>query len=142
MQKILIASDHSGFKAKSTVYTFLLTQGYKVTDLGTNSDDRVDYPDFAKKLCENLQHDQIGILVCGSGQGMAMTANKYKTIRAAVCPTVEHARLSRAHNNANVLCLAERMNTDVELIDITKMFLSTQFEGGRHLERVNKISVL
>ena len=138
---ILIASDHAGLDLKSHLigrFPFLPWQ-----DLGTNETASVDYPDYATKLCEALEPQlpfACGLLICGSGQGMAMRANRYAFIRAALCWNEEASALSRRHNDANVLCLAARL-TDVALAErITQTFLSTDFEGGRHQGRLVKLS--
>lgn len=138
MNKILIASDHAGFDYKQQIIS---KNSDIYIDMGPISDNRIDYSDYADKLCLDIKDGVLGILVCGSGQGMAMAANKYKHIRAALCPTVEHAKMARAHNNANVLCLGSRMNTIEEVAEIIEVFKTTKFEAGRHLERINKFSI-
>lgn len=115
-------------------------QGYAVQDFGTDSADAVDYPDVVHPLCRWLSGDRRGILLCGSGNGVAMTANKYSHIRAAVCWSGELARLARAHNNANVLCLPARFITTNQALEMLHLFLTTAFEGGRHQRRVDKIA--
>lgn len=140
--KIFIASDHAGFELKETLISHFKPD-FEFIDLGPKSLDRVDYPDFAKAVSKKLkdQIDSIGVLVCGSGQGMVMTANKFSHIRAALCTSTELAELSRAHNDANVLCLGARTVEESLNIQIFKTFVSTSFEGGRHLTRVNKIKI-
>ena len=142
--KIAIAADHAGFEGKERVKKMLDEIGVEYTDLGTNSVDSVDYPDYARKVGEAVAAGEFdkGILVCGSGTGMAIAANKVPGIRAAVAWNEEIARLSRQHNNANVLSLAARYITDEEQSKIVKAWLSTDFEGGRHERRVEKIEAI
>jgi len=142
--KILIASDHAGFELKEYLKK-KLTQ-YFFEDLGPSSESRVDYPDFAKKVCEKIKPEdtnqnptQFGVLICGSGQGMAMTANKYPHIRAALCWDHTTARLSREHNNANILCLGGRLIPFSLACEIFEIFMKTEFAKGRHSDRVKKI---
>lgn len=142
MKKIVyIASDHAGFELKNKITNYYLNVEW--IDLGCFNTDRVDYPDYAKKLSLELleKPEAVGILICGSGQGMAMTANKFEHIRAALCWDIESAKLSRAHNNANILCLGERLIDNEYAIQIVKAFLDTDFESGRHEERVKKIKI-
>ena len=140
LKKIFIASDHAGFPLKKKVSDFLRSKNFEVDDLGPISEDRCDYPDYASKLSQSITEDSLfGVLICGSGQGMAMTANKYSHIRAALCWNRESSQLSRQHNNANVLCLGARLLTEETILDIADAFFTTDFEGGRHLDRVNKI---
>lgn len=140
MDKIFIASDHAGFELKSQ----LISQATSVEfiDLGTDSPESVDYPDFAEKLAKKLKEHPggIGCLVCGSGQGMAIKANRYSHIRAALCYSVPVTKLAREHNNANVLCLGARFATLEQAAEILNTFISTEFEGGRHAGRVDKLS--
>jgi len=141
--KIFFGSDHAAFDQKKAVFD-LLKNDHEVEDLGSYDDDRVNYPDYAvavsKKVLENPESR--GILLCGSGIGMSITANKFKGIRAALCRTVEEAQLSRQHNDANVLCLGAR-TTDLELIwEIVKTWLTTDFESGRHSDRLAIIEKL
>ena len=142
--KIAIAADHAGFEGKERVKKTLDEIGVEYTDMGTNSVDSVDYPDYARKVGEAVAAGEFdkGILVCGSGTGMAIAANKVPGIRAAVAWNEEIARLSRQHNNANVLSLAARYITDEEQSKIVKAWLSTDFEGGRHERRVEKIEAI
>ena len=139
--KIAIAADHAGFEEKEKVKKTLDDLGVEYTDMGTNSPDSVDYPDYARKVGEAVVKGEFdkGILVCGSGTGMAIAANKVPGIRAAVAWNEEIARLSRQHNNANVLSLAARFIPDEEQEKIVKAWLETDFEGGRHERRVEKI---
>ena len=137
MKKIFIASDHAGFKLKESI----LKKFSNITDLGAKSEDSVDYPDFAKKLSQkvSINKGSFGILVCGSGMGMAITANKRKNIRAALCYSAKNTQLSRLHNNANIITLGERLIDKKTAFKLIKIFLNTKFEGGRHLKRVKKI---
>ena len=140
--KIAIGGDHAGYELKVKIINMLEKQGYIVEDFGPFSDASVDYPDFVHPLATAIEKKQYdyGILICGSGNGVAITANKHKKIRAALCWNETLAKLARAHNNANILCLAGRF-IDFELAeDIVKSFLTTGFDGGRHLRRVRKIS--
>jgi ribose 5-phosphate isomerase B len=142
-KSIFIASDHAGLEMKSHLLGRFPFLPWK--DLGPLSADSVDYPDYADKLCVALKdrlNDSRGVLICGSGQGMAMRANRYSYIRAALCWTDEIAKLARQHNDANVLCLAGRITTLPSSDVILKFFLATDFEGGRHQRRVDKLSNL
>lgn len=139
--KIFIASDHAGFPLKKKVTDFLIQQNFTVEDLGPLSEERCDYPDFATLVSQSINEEtHYGVLMCGSGQGMAMRANKFPHIRAALCWNRESAQLSRQHNNANVLCFGARLLTEEVILDLTEAFFNTEFEGGRHQSRVNKIS--
>ncbi len=139
-KKIFIAADHAGFSLKQILIEQLTKSGFKVTDLGCNSAEKsVDYPDYAQKLCKKLT-SEFGILICGSGIGISIAANRFKHIRAALCHNVTAAKLTRAHNDANVLCLGARMVSEKTALAITKNFFSTKFEGGRHEKRVTKLS--
>ena len=141
MKKVCIGSDHAGFAVKTSILRWLTEQGYEVADSGTYSDLAVDYPDFAHKVAMSIsgRASEIGILVCGSGQGVSMTANKYAHIRAALCWTGEIASKAREHNNANVLCLPGQCLGEEEANQIVETFLSTEFQGGRHLRRIQSI---
>jgi ribose 5-phosphate isomerase B len=139
-----IASDHAGFEAKQLSKEILESMGLTPIDFGTHSPDSVDYPDYAvqvSKLIQSGEH-KFGILICGSGQGMCMTANKFSNIRAALVYSGNIAKLSRQHNNANVLCLPGRELSRNQLEEIFKNSFDTEFEGGRHDRRVNKIHTL
>lgn len=141
--KIVIASDHAGFETKQKIINTFKNK-FEVVDFGPLTDERTDYPDYADKVATHIARHagEIGILVCGSGQGMAMRANKYPQIRAALCWSEESAQLSRAHNDANILCLGGRL-LDFDLIcKIISTFMSTPFEGGRHADRVKKIAAV
>lgn len=138
---ILIASDHAGWELKNHLIEFMSKNGVELTDLGTNTLESVDYPDYAHRLCSNFK-SQFGILICGSGNGMCMAANKWQGIRAALCWDVDTARLARAHNNANVICLPARFLCIDDAIDILTTFLETDFEGGRHIKRMMGIDIV
>ncbi|MES2558608.1 MAG: ribose 5-phosphate isomerase B [Bacteroidota bacterium] len=140
--KIAIGGDHAGFTYKQVITEMLTGQGHTVTDFGPSSDASVDYPDHTHPLAISVEkgETELGILICGSGNGVAITANKHQGIRAALCWNDELGGLARQHNNANVLCLPARF-IDIELAKkIVTAFLNTPFEGGRHLTRVNKIA--
>lgn len=139
--KIAIAADHGGFELKNSMVEYIKSLGNEVVDLGTNSADSVDYPDYAKKVCEEIQKGncELGILICGTGIGMSLAANKFKGIRAACVSDVYSAKMSRNHNNANVLCIGARVVGDEVAKLIIKTFLENKFEAGRHQRRVDKI---
>ena len=141
-KKICIASDHAGFKLKENIKNFLINKNISVIDLGPFNESSVDYPDFAKKATSRIKSKKsdIGILVCGSGTGMAITANKTKKIRAAVCYNTKSTRLSREHNNANIIALGSRLTKKNDAFKLVSIFLNTKFEGGRHQRRVKKIN--
>jgi len=141
LKKVSLSSDHAGFNLKESIKTFLIKKKIKVIDLGPQNTDSVDYPDYAKKLARNIiaKKSDMGILVCGSGTGMAMSANKFKKIRAAVCYNKASTRLSRQHNNANIIALGARLTKRANAIKLVNVFLNTKFEGGRHLRRVKKV---
>ncbi len=140
-KKISLASDHAGFKLKEKIKKNLKKKKFTVVDLGPKTDSSVDYPDFAKKVARSVasKKSNIGILVCGSGTGMAMSANKIKKIRAAVCYNRASTSLSRKHNNANILALGSRLTNKSTALKLVNIFLNTKFEGGRHLRRVKKV---
>jgi len=141
--KIVIGCDHAGFKYKEKIADILEKKGFQITDFGCFSEDSVDYPDFAHPVAEAVEKNESirGVLICGSGNGVCMTANKHKNVRAALCWTNEIARLSRQHNNANIVCIPARFIDFEMATDIVNTFLSTSFEGGRHQKRVSKIPV-
>ena len=141
MNKILIASDHAGFKLKNEIKRFLIKKRKKILDVGTKNSNSVDYPVFAHKLSKRINRDRnsFGILICGSGIGMDMTANKYKNIRAALCYDLKSTKLSRQHNNANVMALGARLTKKKIALKCVNAFLNTKFKGGRHLRRIKKI---
>ncbi|PIT98610.1 MAG: ribose 5-phosphate isomerase B [Bdellovibrionales bacterium CG10_big_fil_rev_8_21_14_0_10_45_34] len=143
MKYLYVGADHAGFALKSELVSYLNSAGsslnLKIVDLGTNNSDSVDYPDFAEKVAQSVGVNAFGLLICGSGQGMAIKANRYGHVRAALCWSVEIAELARKHNNANVLCLPGRfVSTDLAK-EILQVFLHTDFEGGRHAKRVDKL---
>ena len=139
--KIAVGSDHAGFELKQNIIEHLSDRNMNYVDFGTSCLDSVDYPDYAKKVAEEVNSNDLimGILVCGSGQGMAMTANRFKNVRAAICHNSDVAKVTRQHNDANVLCLGSRFIDISEAIKCVDVFLSTDFEGERHLKRINKI---
>jgi ribose 5-phosphate isomerase B len=142
--RIALGADHAGFLAKESIKKYLESAGYPVNDAGTWSEESVDYPDFAIKVARRVQQgqDDLGILVCGTGIGMAIAANKIGGVRAAVAHDGLTARLSREHNDANVLALGARVLSEHQIIEVAASFLSAQFLGGRHQRRVDKISEL
>ena len=141
MKKIYISSDHAGYNLKENIKR-KFKKKYIFLDLGTNNSKiSVNYPDFAHRLCKKVSNDakNIGILVCGSGMGMSMAANKHKKIRAAVCYSVKNTKLSRLHNNANIITLGSRLTKKDTAFKCIEAFINTKFEGGRHKKRVEKI---
>jgi len=139
--KVLLASDHAGFNLKEFIKKILLKNGNKVLDLGTKNNNSVDYPDYAHLLSKKIKKNKkdFGILVCGSGTGMVMAANKHKNVRAALCYNVKSTKLSRKHNNANVMTIGSRLTKRNVALKCVKVFLNTDFDGGRHSRRVKKI---
>lgn len=144
MARIIIGSDHAGFPLKETMNQYLADMGYGVTDVGTDCTESVDYPDFAARVAEKVSSGEFerGILVCGSGVGMTIVANKFPHIRAVLSLDEETARLSRQHNDTNILVLAGRRTDGNTAKAITRMWLNTEFEGGRHQRRIDKIEDL
>ena len=144
MPKIAIGCDHAGFDHKEKLKNWLEKNGYETKDFGTYSNESTDYPDFAHPVADAVEKNQfeMGILICGSANGVAMAANKHKGVRAAVCWLEEVASLSRLHNNANILCLPARFISYQDAENITDRFLHESFEGGRHQRRVNKIGTV
>jgi len=140
-KKVCIASDHGGFNLKEIIKDHLIKKNISIIDLGPFENKTVDYPDYAKKVANRIKakKSDVGILVCGSGTGMAISANKTKTIRAAVCYNANSTRLSREHNNANIISLGARLTSKKLSLKLVNIFLKTKFEGGRHIKRVNKI---
>src|SRR5687767_10824326 len=140
--KIAIASDHAGFEEKERLKPMLTEMGIEFEDLGSVAEESVDYPDYARKVAEEVSHGRVdqGLLVCGSGTGMAIAANKVPGVRAAVAWSEETARLARQHNDANVLAVGARTTPPTDIPKIVRAWFSTEFEGGRHAARVNKIS--
>ena len=143
MRKNYIGADSAGYFLKEEFKSYLIGKGYEVKDCGTDSDASCHYPVFASAVCENVQRDgdsAFGILICGTGIGMSMCANKYDGIRAAVCGDTFSARMTRCHNDANVLCIGARVTGSCLATDILDSFLGAEFEGGRHAVRVGMIS--
>jgi ribose 5-phosphate isomerase B len=141
LEKIIIASDHAGFRLKEKLVKWLIKNRYEVKDLGCFSEDSVDYPDYAHPLALAVEKGEFayGITICGSGNGINMASNKHKGIRSAVCWSEDIGRLARAHNDANICALPGRFLSEAEAIQIIKTFLVTPFEGGRHKRRIEKI---
>jgi len=141
---IAIGADHAGYEFKSAIVEILQNKGLEVKDHGTYSVDSVDYPDFAHPVASAVQNNEagFGILICGSGNGVAITANKHQNVRAALCWQVDLAKLAREHNNANVLCLPARFVSLAVAEEMVNTFIDTNFEGGRHEKRVGKISCM
>lgn len=140
--KIAIGADHAGFEYKAKLIAELTAKGHELTDFGTHSSESVDYPDFAHPVASDIEAKkaELGILICGSANGVAITANKHQGIRAAICWLPELAALARQHNNANIVCIPARFISPREASEIVNTFLNTPFEGGRHSRRVEKIS--
>lgn len=140
MQKIIIASDHGGFNLKKQIIEYLKNKGYDYEDCGCYTQESCDYPIYAKKVAEAVINDNVkGILVCGTGIGMSIAANRYKGIRASHCTDTFSARMTRLHNNSNILCLGERITGIGLALDIVDIWLHTEFEGGRHQKRIDMI---
>lgn len=142
--RIAIGADHGGFRLKERVRAFLEGEGHEVHDFGTYSEESVDYPDVGGKAARAVARGEFdcGILICGTGIGMSITANKVKGVRAALCHEGYTARMARAHNNANVLCMGGRVLGEELALEVVRAFLATSFEGGRHAHRVAKIATL
>lgn len=141
---VAIGGDHAGYDLKKVIVELLQKRGYTVKDFGPHSGDSVDYPDFVHPVATGVHSGQydLGVVICGSGNGVCMTANKHSDIRAALCWQPELASLARQHNNANVLCMPARYISEEEGIAITNAFFDAEFEGGRHQRRVDKINLL
>ena len=141
IKRVFLASDHAGFVLKQKISKFLISKGIKILDLGTKNKGSVDYPDFAHLLAKKMRKEKnnMGILICGSGEGMIMAANKHKNIRAALCYDKKSTELSRKHNNANVIAIGSRLTKKSLALRYVEIFLKTNFEGGRHIKRVKKI---
>ena len=141
MKKIFISSDHAGFKLKEYIKSFLKEKKYSFIDLGPDNDNRVDYPDYAHSVSKKVKinKNNRGILVCGSGMGMNIAANRHKKIRAAQCYNAKSTKLSRLHNDANIITLGSRLLSKKNALNCVSIFLKTKFEGGRHLKRIKKI---
>ena len=141
MKKIFISSDHAGFRLKESIKDYLTTKKMDFEDLGPKNDNRVDYPDYAHKVARRVKINKsyVGILVCGSGTGMNIAANKHKNVRAAQCFNLKSTKLSRLHNDANIITLGSRLISKKNALKFISVFLNTKFDGGRHLKRVKKI---
>ena len=140
--KIAIGNDHAGTDYKQAVVQYLEEQGHQVQNHGTNSNDSVDYPDFVHPVAEAVASGtaDLGVVICGSGNGVSMTANKHQDIRAALCWTAEIAQLAREHNDANIISIPARFTSQPQAVNMVKVFIETPFEGGRHQRRVDKIA--
>ncbi len=143
-KQIALGSDHAGFELKEHIKKYLICLNYQVCDYGTFNSQSVDYPDIIHPLAHDINNNKFekGIIICGSGNGVAMTANKYINVRAALCWNVKIAELARLHNDANLISLPARFITPEDAVEIVNAFLTTEFEGGRHLIRINKIKNL
>ena len=141
LKKIFISSDHAGFRLKEVIKKYLKSNKLNFKDLGPVNNDSVDYPDFAHKLAKKVKvsKNNVGILVCGSGTGMNIAANKHKNIRAAQCFNTKSTKLSRLHNDANIITLGSRLISKKDALKFVGIFLNTKFDGGRHLRRIKKI---
>ena len=141
MKKIFISSDHAGFNLKETIKLYLIKRKLNFQDLGPMDNSKVDYPDFAHKVAKKVKINKshMGILICGSGTGMNIAANKHKNIRAAQCFNLKSTKLSRLHNDANIITLGSRLISKKNALKFISIFLNTKFEGGRHIKRVKKI---
>ena len=141
MKTIFISSDHAGFKLKEMIKNHLRNKKVIFEDLGPKDDSRVDYPDYAHKVANRvkLNKSNVGILVCGSGTGMNIAANKHKNVRAAQCFNLKSTKLSRLHNDANIITLGSRLISKKNALKFISIFLNTKFDGGRHLKRIKKI---
>ena len=141
--KIALASDHGGFELKEKIYDYLLNKGYDITNFGTSTNDSCDYPIFAKKVCEAILNDNFdkGILICGTGIGMSITANRFKGIRAACLSDKYSAEMTRKHNNSNVLCFGARVISEQLAKEIVDIWLETEYEAGRHQKRIDMIEM-
>ena len=139
--KLAIASDHAGFKMKQKVKKYLIEKGYEIKDFGTDTEESIDYPEFGHLVAEAIEKKEydLGITICGTGNGISMTANKHQGIRSAICWSEEISKLARAHNNANICSLPGRFLSIEESIVIIETFIRTEFEGGRHERRIKKI---
>lgn len=143
MTKIALASDHAGFNLKNFVINYIKEKNIEFVDFGCFSSDACDYPDYAHPLADAVENNSglVGIVFCGSGNGINMTVNKHRGIRSAICWNVEVARLARSHNNANICSLPARFVSEEDALAIIEVFLSTDFEGGRHQSRIDKIPI-
>jgi len=143
MRRIGFACDHAGFQLKNFLIDYLTKKGYETLNFGTNSEESCDYADFAHPLAEAVESGKcnIGVSICGSGNGINMTVNKHKGIRSALCWNVEISELARLHNDANICALPARFISQETAVEILEKFLNTEFEGGRHINRINKIPI-
>lgn len=141
--KIAIGNDHAGTEYKLTIVAYLESKGIEVINYGTNNEESVDYPDFVHPVARDVEEGNVdrGIIICGSGNGASMTANKHQGVRCALCWTGEITKLAREHNNANILSIPARFVSQTQAVDMVDIFLNTKFEGGRHQNRVEKIPV-
>jgi ribose 5-phosphate isomerase B len=141
MEKIAFACDHAGYEIKEFLVSELKSEGYEIKDFGTYSSESVDYPDFAHPMATSVNKGEFrfGVSLCGSGNGINMTVNKHQNIRSALCWNTEISKLARLHNDANICAIPARFVSEKEALAILKIFLSTDFEGGRHIKRINKI---
>lgn len=141
--KIAIGNDHAGTQYKKAVVNYLKSREIEVINHGTNNEDSVDYPDFVHPVANDVENKKVdlGIIICGSGNGASMTANKHQGVRSALCWTAEIAKLAREHNNANILSIPSRYVSEDQALNMVKVFLDTDFEGGRHQNRISKIPV-
>jgi len=139
--KIAIGNDHAGTEYKNAIVNYLESEGHEVVNCGTNSDESVDYPDFAHVVAQKVNNEEVklGILLCGTGNGVAMTANKHPKVRAGLAWTKEIAAIIKQHNNANILVIPARYTSKQQVIEMTETYLDTDFEGGRHQRRIDKI---
>lgn len=144
IKKIVIASDHGGFKLKEFLIKELQKEGFQIADFGTNSSESVDYPEYGQKVAKAILNKKFerGILICGTGIGICISANRFKGIRAGLCHTTEEARLTRQHNDANIICFGGRVMDEKVALECVKVFMETEFEGGRHKRRIDKIDAL
>ena len=142
LKKIPMGCDHAAFEMKEILKSWLQSKGYEIIDFGTNSNESVDYPDYIHPVANYIEHKEaeLGIILCGSGNGAAMTANKHKNIRAALCWNTELSKMARQHNDANILSLPARYISQEDAKEIVSVFLETDFEGGRHSRRIEKMS--
>ena len=142
-KKIGIACDHAAYELKEFLVGYLSSKGFEVKDFGTHSEESCDYPDFAHALGEAIDNGELerGVALCGSGEGISMTLNKHQSVRAALCWIPEIAKLSRQHNNSNVLCMPARFISNDEALEMLNIWLETEFEGGRHQRRLDKMPI-
>ncbi len=144
MKKVALASDHGGYGLKTQIKQYLQSKGYTVLDLGTDSEESVDYPDFGAKAAEAVLNKEAdcAVIMCGSGIGISISANKFKGIRCALCFDTYTAKMSRMHNDANIMAVGGRITTIERAVDMVDLFLTTEFEGGRHQRRIDMLDAL